>query len=388
MIKLLKISASGLPLFREDCVIDFVAMQRVSEENSKKMNCLFSTASQNYFQNNVLSFIGINASGKTSILKLISFIGGMLSNQSINNIPYSEIFDGLNSNDRVVFDVYFFADNTVNLLHSIIEKKDEKFIIFDECLKSKSYTKIKSKASIFDFESCDILLTRSNDEAFLLDDVSIMIAFNKKSKNILKMTDMLQNTNTNELHIAEDCPPELIAFFDPNIEYLRVRTENKDADIRLKFYDKDEILLSQISDLNRYLSSGTVKGINAFVNAIATFRNGGYLIIDELENHFNHEIVSTLIRFYMDKKVNPNGATLIFSTHYAELLDEFDRNDNIYIVRNRNGITSENLSTILKRNDIKKSEAYQSGFLDGTVPMYDAYKDLKRSIIHIHQGDK
>ena len=90
----------------------------------------------------------------------------------------------------------------------------------------------------------------------------------------------------------------------------------------------------------------------------------------------------------MDKKVNPKGAILIFSTHYAELLDEFERNDNIYIVRNRDGITAENLSFILKRNDIKKSEAYQSGFLEGTVPMYDAYMALKNSLIRSHKEDE
>ena len=78
---------------------------------------------------------------------------------------------------------------------------------------------------------------------------------------------------------------------------------------------------------------------------------------------------------------------MIFSTHYAEILDEFERNDSIYIVRNRNGITAENLSTILKRNDIKKSEAYESGFLEGTVPMYDAYMELKKSIIRSRKED-
>ena len=158
--------------------------------------------------------------------------------------------------------------------------------------------------------------------------------------------------------------------------------------IRLKFFGKEEIALNQLSDLNRYLSSGTIKGINTFLNATRVFENGGYLIVDELENHFNREIVSTLIRFYMDKKVNPKGAMLIFSTHYAELLDEFERNDNIYIVRNRGGITAENLSVILKRNDIKKSEAYQSGFLEGTVPMYDAYMALKTSLVRSHKEDE
>ncbi|MFR1904738.1 MAG: hypothetical protein ACLS28_02660 [Clostridium neonatale] len=134
-------------------------------------------------------------------------------------------------------------------------------------------------------------------------------------------------------------------------------------------------------ELNNYLSSGTIKGINVFLNAMLTFNNGGYLIVDELENHFNREIVSTLIRFFMNEKVNNKGATIVFSTHYSQLLDEFERSDDIYIVRNKNGINVEKLSKILKRNDIKKSEAYQSGYLQGTAPVYESYINFKNAII-------
>ena len=291
-MKLLKIVASGLPLFKDKCEIDFFALQRVTNDNADKMSCLFSASSQCVYQNNVMSFIGINASGKTSILKLISFICGILNNQSINNIAYNEVLDGLNSNGKVAFDIFFYSENkTVNLLHTAISKKDNKFIILDEFLKSKPSSKVKNKNAIFDFEDCEAILTRNNDEAFLLDDVSIMVALNKKTKDTLVVTDMLKYTNVNQLSISEDCPPELIAFFDPSVEYLHVQTKGKDTDICLKFYGKEEIALNQLSDLNRYLSSGTIKGINTFLKATRVFENGGYLIVDELENHFNHEIV-------------------------------------------------------------------------------------------------
>jgi len=62
---------------------------------------------------------------------------------------------------------------------------------------------------------------------------------------------MLRYTNTDELSISEDCPPELIAFFAPSIEYLHVKRAGKDADIHLKFRGKDEIVLNRFSDLNR-----------------------------------------------------------------------------------------------------------------------------------------
>lgn len=133
-------------------------------------------------------------------------------------------------------------------------------------------------------------------------------------------------------------------------------------------------------DLEQYLSSGTIKGIITFSMVKEVLQSGGYLLVDEIENHFNKEIVTTLVRFFMDNRLNRNGGTLIFTTHYPELLDEYDRNDGIYIVRNRNGITADNLSYILKRNDIKKSDAYQSCFLEGTTPAYEAYMRLKKSL--------
>ena len=115
--------------------------------------------------------------------------------------------------------------------------------------------------------------------------------------------------------------------------------------------------------------------------AISTFNEGGYLLVDELENHFNKEIVATLIRFYSNPRINKMGATLIFSTHYPELLDEFERTDSIYISRNKGGITAQKLNTILDRNDIKKSEAYKSDYLNGTAPSYDSYIDFKEALI-------
>lgn len=384
-MKILKIAAKNLPLFNGICEIDFLPQQRVNSENAENMSELFSTPSNTFYKNNVISFTGINASGKTSVLKLITFVFGMLNNIPINSITCSEVLDGIADNNTVSFDTFFFSETqnnkSINLLNTVIAKEDNKLKIVSETLKSKDVSKIRTKKALYDFSDIETNFTRDVNSEFLLDDVSIMVAFNKRNKESINYTDMLRYTNINELDISEDCPVELISFFDPSIEYLKINKEKNKSNIHLKFKSKNEMILNQFSELNRYLSSGTIKGINTFLYAIRIFNNGGYLIIDELENHFNREIVSTLIRFYMDKKVNKKGATLIFSTHYSELLDEFERNDNIYIVRNRQGITIENLSKILKRNDIKKSEAYQSGLLGGTLPMYDAYMDLKNAII-------
>lgn len=391
-MRILKIKAKGLKLFSDSLELEFVTQQRVRNENSEM---LYKIAPKIY-QNNVLAFIGINASGKTTTLKLISFVIQMLNNESINKIKENEILNGISKNERVIIETYFSValDHVYKLVTTI--KKDinsegeYKYIIEDEIVWRKDIKGIKTRKSLFEFENIDPFQVRKGDEIFLPEDVSIVIALNKKNNNNIYYRDLVKWININLIRILGDFPQELITFLDPSIEYLKSMVKNKKdkLEIRLKFKEKEEIIMYNPMEMTNYLSSGTIKGINIFINAMLVLKNGGYLIVDELENHFNKEIAATLIRFFMNHEVNKNGATIIFSTHYAELLDEFERNDDIFIVRNNGGISVKNLSKLLTRNDIKKSEVYESGFLHGTTPVYEAYIDLKTAIIDTISGEE
>lgn len=394
-MRLLKIFIQDMPRFKGNIDIDFITKQRVAEDDQEK---LFNTFSNNYtsiYTNQAISFIGLNASGKTTILKAISFVINLLNNEALNNIKSKEILDDLSDNEKVKITSFFYNDNSVYKLETHIEKRvnqvdnESKLIITEERLWEKDATKVKTKKSLFEFNDSDIRIERNEKEQFLLNDVSVMIAINKEKQSNFPLRDMLMWTNHNMLNILGKFPKELLTFLDPSIEYFKCDIRKKPADIRLKFYESEEIILNNPSEIEKYLSSGTIKGINVFMNALLCFMEGGYLIVDELENHFNEEIVTTLVRFFMNPNVNRNGATLIYSTHYSELLDEYDRNDCIYIVRNRGGIYTENLSLILKRNDIKKSESYESGYLEGTVPIYESYMALKKVLSSVRiEGDE
>ena len=375
-MRLLKMSVSGLTLFKDAIDIDFYTEQRVSGDNNEMVTLCFG----NVYTNNVLSIVGINASGKTSLLKMISFIIDFMNGESINNIGNMDILD---DTQKVTITAYFFdqKDGIFKLESEIIrvgnDKLDNRYIINNERLWCKKVSRVKSKKDLFEFDDKCIIKERDNNAEFLKEDTSIIMSLNKNKNFYLK--DLIQLTNLNFLRLIGDFPQELIAFLDPSIEYFSF--DKITGESKLKFFDREEIIVSNPVIFERYLSSGTIKGINVFINAMVVFEMGGYLIVDELENHFNREIVATLLRFFMNKSVNKNGATLIFSTHYAELLDEFERNDGIYIVRNRNGISAQKLSKILTRNDIKKSEAFKSDFLEGTVPTYDSYMQLKKAIV-------
>ncbi|MCI9005088.1 MAG: ATP-binding protein [Lachnospiraceae bacterium] len=382
-MKILKLRVSGLPRFKDVLEVDFWAQQRVEPKKSENLYCLFS----NIYTNNAVSFVGINASGKTTNLKVISFVLNLLNNKSINSMDNNDILEGMEIDGSVEFDTYFHHGHQLYRLYTLIKKEidgkegSEKYVIGKERIWSKDEKKIKTKKGLFEFENADLYMERDNDEAYLMEDVSIMVAFHKKSESKIFMRDMSQWVNFNVLNIMGEFPKELLAFLDPSIESIRFDIKKEKVAIALKFKGKKELILDSPILLDHYLSSGTIKGMGIFMSAIFAFMEGGYLIVDELENHFNREIMATLLRFFMDDKVNKRGATLIFSTHYSEFLDEFERNDAIYITTNKGGITAENLANILKRNDMKKSEAFQSGHLMDTVPAYESYMDLKKAIM-------
>ena len=380
-MKILRIMAQGLPLFKQTLDITFYAQQRVSEDDKESLFRLSSAPS--VYLNTANAFIGINASGKTSVLKAIQLALSIVKNEPINHADAKMILGGT---EKSVFHIWFSdVKNNVCFLETEITAKKTKagdfvYSIVNEKLWEKPMAGVKSKKYLTDFSGVEPTAIRNENESFLSDDVSFIIAHNKQTRDTPEIYSLLSYTNVNVLPFSEDIPLEVIAFLDPTIEKLCFEQIENKTFIHLKFRGEDEILLNNAMDLEQYLSSGTIKGIVTFSMVKEVLESGGYLLVDEIENHFNKEIVTTLVRFFMDSKLNKNGGTLIFTTHYPELLDEYDRNDGIHIVRNRNGITADNLSNILKRNDIKKSDAYQSGFLEGTTPAYEAYMRLKKSL--------
>ena len=378
-MKILRITAQGLPLFKEDLDICFYAQQRVSEDDKNNLYNMI----ENYYLHSACAFIGINASGKTSVLKVVNLALSIIKNEPINHAETKSILGGAK---KATICTYFYDKrNYACCLETEITAKKSKngeyiYSIISERLWEKPIGSVRSKKYLTDFAGMKPTAIRNQDEIYLPDDVSFIIAHNKKVNDTVEVFSLLFYTNINVLPFTENIPLEVIAFLDPTIEKLCFEQVEGKTFIHLKFKNKEEIVLNNAVDLEQYLSSGTIKGIITFSMVKEVLQSGGYLLVDEIENHFNKEIVTTLVRFFMDSRFNKNGGTLIFTTHYPELLDEYDRNDGIYIIRNCNGITVENLSYILTRNDIKRSDAYQSGFLEGTTPTYEAYIRLKKSL--------
>ena len=379
-MKILRIKVNGLPLYKNPFDISFYAAQRVQSNHLNSVFNLFG----NIFVNTVEAFAGINAAGKTTALKVISFTSMLLGAAPLSADYVPQI---LGESIQAVFDIDFFADGKIyHLMSEVVRstRQDGSSIvkILAEKLWIKPVTSKVNKTNLLDFEGLVPVRVRDNTDEYLPDDVSIMIAVNKQIQDKTMFVDLALFTNFN-LFLPEGgaVPTEIISLLDPTIEFITVENINDKVVTRLKFFEKKELVLLNPAELNFYLSSGTVKGVRVFSDASRVLKNGGYLIVDEIENHFNRELVSSLLRLFMNKKTNPRGAVIIFSTHYPELLDELDRNDAVFITRSDHGLTVDNLNSLLKRNDMKKSEVYQSNFLGGTAPKYTSLVALQKSIV-------
>lgn len=379
-MKVLRIKVQGLSLYKNIFDISFCAVQRVHKNHLNSVFNLFG----NIYVNTVEAFAGINASGKTTALKVVSFTSVLLGAAPLSAEFVPQILD---DGIKTIFDIDFFLDgNIYHLTSEVIKHRGQdgkpKVRILSERLWVKSASSKINKSNLWDYDKDNPVRVRDNSDEYLPDDVSIMIAINKQIVKRSIFVDLVMFTNFN-LFLPDGglVPTEIISLLDPTIEYISVETLNDKVITRLKFFRKEEIVLLNPAELNVYLSSGTVKGVRVFSDAVRVLKNGGYMIVDEIENHFNRELVASLLRLFLNKKTNPKGAVLIFSTHYSELLDELDRNDAVFITRSDEGLVVDNLNDLLNRNDVKKSDVYQSNFLGGTAPKYTALLKLQKSII-------
>lgn len=116
-----------------------------------------------------------------------------------------------------------------------------KYSIVEEKLWTKGAAEVKSRKTLTEFSDKNLTLVRDDREEFLSDDVSIMIAHNKKSKEHLKVLNLLEFTDRNELPFSEDIPAEVITFLDPTVESLH-------------FEKKDQKTMGEISSLIFHIS--------------------------------------------------------------------------------------------------------------------------------------
>ena len=169
---------------------------------------------------------------------------------------------------------------------------------------------------------------------------------------------------------------KVLHLFDENVKGLTMLDEHN---YELSLASSKKIVSDK--ELVHFLSSGTTKGLLLYVTVIASLKYGFDLIIDEIENHFHKTLVENIINLYKDKSVNKFNATLYFSTHYCELLDLFNRQDNIWVCRADKKIVAENMYENFDiRVELSKSRQFYNDAFKTSVN-YDDLMNIKKEFL-------
>jgi len=366
---ILKISAKNFKNLADEVEIDFVPKARkTSEDKEYELNEI----ADGLFVFSTMAFVGKNASGKTTALDLISVAYDIVSAYRVEK-PYN-----LNN---VEICIYFYDKGYIYKYKTRLLKNplNNGVVFNDECIWEKQYYKSYVN-NIYDDDGFEM----SNVQGKLPEDVSkvFLLEPNRIVRPIL-FNEVLDGITAYDfafglkalLDDGDEILKKILKIFDENVSDLRM---DESGNYVLNYLGKEEKY--SVSELYSVLSSGTTKGIALYMIIVTSLKAGFPILIDEIENHFHKTLVENIISLYKDKTVNKNNAILIFSTHYCEVLDLFNRQDNIYIA---NADQKVHLNTIFEkynfRNDILKSKQFYNNAFK-TAVNYDALMDLKKAL--------
>lgn len=378
-MKLLKVVANNFKLCDKDFTISFVP---TGNKTITDKEFELQEIDENLYVFSTLGIIGKNASGKTTAVELLSLVYDIFSYFRINNSK--NIFKFINKD--VSLDITFYHDGSVyRYLTELCRNNnslDNTSVFFkNEKLYKREYKKAHA-LNLFDYEKFDEV----SQDMKLPEDTSILYLLFKdiflrgifcpsddymyrdyaKAFNIYNLLD-------NNIAIITS----LLKMFDEHLDNIKMINENKFKIVYTNGHCRDV----SNSELYEILSSGTTKGLGLFIFVVYSLRTGTDLIIDEIENHFHKTLVENLVNLYKDKSVNKKNATLIFTTHYCELLDLFGRSDNIYISKFDDSIRLENMHTNYKfRTELSKSNKFYNNEFNTNVS-YDALMNFKKELM-------
>ena len=378
-MKLLRVVANNFKLCGKNFTISFIPK---GNKTMADKEFELQEIAEDLYVFNTLGIIGKNASGKTTAVELLSVVYDIFSNYRIKSSE--KVFKFIDN--TVNLDITFFHEGSVyryitDLVKNINSVDNTSVFFKNEKLYKRVYKKAHAK-NLFEFDKFEEVLK----ELLLPEDTSMIYSLLKEIglrgiycssdddmyRDYASAFNVYKLLNNNLKVVAS-----LLKMFDEHLKDIKMINENK---YKILYSNKNE---KEVSDKELYeiLSSGTTKGFGLFTFVVYSLRTGSDLIIDEIENHFHKTLVENLVNLYKDKSVNKKNATLIFTTHYCELLDLFGRSDNIYISKYDDKIYLENMHENYKfRSELSKSNKFYENEFNTNVS-YEALMNFKKELM-------
>ena len=376
-MKLLRVKTSHFKNCRDDFTIDFVAQSKKTAEDKEYE---LQEIANSLYVFNTAAFIGKNASGKTTAIELLDCCYSILGDFRLEGKKYSY--------ENITLEMIFYHENYIYRYRTVLHEDSalgNKAIFSNQTLERKKYAKTSIK-NIYE----DDQFKPVSGIGILPEDTSIVFfVLKKKETRAVYFDSNGEGTDTYQLlfkamksySISGEYLTNIIKIFDETIRGLECID---DHNYRLIYQDKEQVLSDK--ELIYLLSSGTTKGLLLYILVVASLQNGFDLLIDEVENHFHKTLVENMISLYKDKTVNRKNATLIFTTHYCEVLDLFNRQDNIWISKSDGQVYLSNMYKDYNvRPELLKSRQFYNNAFQTSVN-YDELMNLKRKLKKVQES--
>ena len=371
-MKLLRVCASNYKNCCDDFTIDLVAKSKKTSEDKEYE---LQEIADDLYVFNTVAFVGKNASGKTSAIELMECCYSILSEFRLEDKHYNY--------DNVKLEIIFYYEGNIYKYTTGLKSDPNlgsKANFTEQHIYQKKYYKSKVK-EIYAVEGFEEITGFGE----LPEDTSIVFfILKKKATRAVYFNCNGEGADTYHLlframktyKISENILVKVIKIFDDKIKSLEMVDEK-----HYKLIYQDHVKELSDSELVYILSSGTTKGVLLYIFVVAALENGFDLLIDEVENHFHKTLVENMISLFKDKTVNKKSATLIFTTHYCEVLDLFNRQDNIWIAKSDNKIHLENMYENYNiRTELLKSRQFYNNVFDTSVN-YEDLMALKKELM-------
>lgn len=370
-MKLLRVKANHFKNCQDGFEIDFVARSKKTAEDKEYE---LQEIAEDLYVYNTIAFAGKNASGKTTAVELLDASYSILGEFRLEAKPYS--FD----NVELLIDFYY--QDYIYRYETKLKGSDSigsKAVFTEQRIRKKKYYKSNVKEIYREEGFTDVEIQGELPE----DTSDIFFILKKKVTRAIYFDSFGKGTDTYRLlfalltdfHITTDVLSKVITIFDENISDLQKLDEHN---YKMMFCGQEKTVSDK--ELLYQLSSGTTKGMLLYILVVASLQNGFDLIVDEIENHFHKTLVENMISLYKDKSVNKYNASLIFTTHYCELLDLFNRQDNIFIAKSCERVYLTNMySGYDLRSELLKSRQFYNNVFQ-TAVNYEELMSLKKEL--------
>lgn len=119
-------------------------------------------------------------------------------------------------------------------------------------------------------------------------------------------------------------------------------------------------------DARRQESSGTNKMIDLSGPIFDTLKDGGLLVIDELDAKFHPLLTLSIIKLFQNKAINEKNAQLIFATHDTNILRMSElRRDQIFFVEKDKYGSTDLYSLVDYKENVRKDRSFEKDYING-----------------------